>query len=126
MQECLAAKKNSAPQIRFGQSDATQRQYNQNPDVITINPNGRTLDFPINSIYHQELVHDEDSNLTEVGQDQVCLKFHPHEELRKLKLRFKAWKKDYKNKLRDAQSTFKKLGNSETAKSQKNWWGRLS
>lgn len=44
-----------------------------------------------------------------------------HEELRKLKLRFKAWKKQYKNKLREAQSTFRKLPQSHN-----NWWGRLS
>ncbi|KAK6149848.1 hypothetical protein DH2020_017373 [Rehmannia glutinosa] len=134
IQERLAAgKKNRASEIRFGQSDSTtQRHYNQNSDTITIIseiPNRRSLDFSINSIYHhqRELVHGEDSiNHNEVGAEQGCHKLHPLDELRKLKLRFKAWKKDYKNKLRDAQSMFKKLGNSETAKGQKSWWGRIS
>ncbi|KAI3456332.1 hypothetical protein Pfo_012995 [Paulownia fortunei] len=134
IQECLAAaKKNPAPENRFGQSDSTKRHYNQNPDTILVisgTPNGTSLDFPINSIYHQvdqgESAYGEDSNLTEVGLEQVCHKLHPQEELHKLKIRFKTWKKDYKNKLRDAQTMLKKLGNSETAKSQKNWWGRLS
>ncbi|KAK6124425.1 hypothetical protein DH2020_041845 [Rehmannia glutinosa] len=134
IQERLAAgKKNRTSEIRFGQSDSTtQRHYNQNSDTITIIseiPNRRSLDFSINSIYHhqRELVHGEDSfNHNEVGVEQCCHKLHPLDELRKLKLRFKAWKKDYKNKLRDAQSMFKKLGNSETVKGQKSWWGRIS
>lgn len=51
----------------------------------------------------------------------------PQEELRKVKVRFKAWKKEYKNKLRNAQSTFRKLGiTPQTANTHKNWWGRLS
>ncbi|KAL7098825.1 hypothetical protein ACP275_09G043300 [Erythranthe tilingii] len=43
-----------------------------------------------------------------------------------LKLRFKEWKKEYKIKLREIQSKFKKIGNSETGKSQHKWCGRLS
>ncbi|KAL9146496.1 hypothetical protein ABFS82_13G113800 [Erythranthe guttata] len=44
-----------------------------------------------------------------------------------LKLRFKEWKKEYKIKLREINSIFKKIGNSETGKSQHmKWWGRLS
>ncbi|KAL7130135.1 hypothetical protein ABFS83_13G113500 [Erythranthe nasuta] len=43
-----------------------------------------------------------------------------------LKLRFKEWKKEYKIKLREIRSKFKKIGNSEAGKSQHKWWGRLS
>ncbi|KAH6829028.1 hypothetical protein C2S53_013176 [Perilla frutescens var. hirtella] len=102
IQECLAAgKKNPANQIRF--------------------PNGTTVDITIHSDYNE-------CEEGEVGEERVCLKLRPNEELRKLKLRFKAWKKEYKNKIRHAQSTFKKIGNTETATNtnQKNWWGRLS
>ncbi|XP_057764642.1 myosin-3-like [Salvia miltiorrhiza] len=95
IQECLAAaKKNRTPQIRFSNRF-------QNPDNIPTNSNNSDAD--------------ED--------DGVCIKLGPQEGLRKLRLRFKEWKKDYKNKLRDAQSTLKKLGNTH---SHKNWWGRLS
>ncbi|KAL0442826.1 UNVERIFIED_CONTAM: Myosin-2 [Sesamum latifolium] len=133
IQKCLAAaKKNPAPGSRHAQCNSTQRHYDQNHDISTIVsglPNGGTLDFSMNCIIHhqvdrQDLAHSEDC--TEIGQEQVCSKLHPQEELRKLKRRFKTWKNDYKNKLREAQATFKKLGNSETARSQKNWWARLS
>ncbi|KAL1560167.1 myosin-4-like [Salvia divinorum] len=104
IQECLAAasRKNPSPEIRF-----SNRFHN--PE------NGRSLHIPMNSNNNDV---DEDD---EVGERRVCLKLRPREELRKLSVRFKEWKKEYKNKLRDAQSTFKK-----TSKSHKNWWGRLS
>lgn len=99
MQECLAAAKNN---------------HNQNRDTITIQ---------INSVYEQrEAVNGEDSR-TEVRDGQSWVEFHPRDELRKLKYRFKAWTKEYRYKLRDAQSTLKKLGNSESEK-RRNWWGR--
>ncbi|KAK4439080.1 Myosin-3 [Sesamum alatum] len=129
IQKCLAtAKKNPAPGTKRG-----QRHYNQNHETSTIISglsNGGSMDFSMNCIIHHQVErHDLASyseESTEIGVEQVCSKLHPQEELSKLKRRFKAWKKDYKNKLREAQATFKKLGNSETAKSQKNWWGRLS
>ncbi|XP_047943961.1 myosin-4-like [Salvia hispanica] len=104
IQECLAAtaKKNQSPQIRFSNRF-------QNPE------NGRGLHIPMKSNNNEV---DEDD---EVGEERVCLKVRPREELQKLSVRFKEWKKEYKNKLRNAQSTFKK-----TSKSHKNWWGRLS
>ncbi|GFQ01815.1 myosin-3 [Phtheirospermum japonicum] len=115
IQECLvAADRNRASEIRFGPSDSTPRHY---------------LHFKNRQVDQHELVHVEDNNHrhNEVGlveHDRNIL--HPQDELRKLKLKFKAWKKDYKYKLRDTQSTLKKIGNSETAKCQKNWWGRIS
>ncbi|KAG6416544.1 hypothetical protein SASPL_123976 [Salvia splendens] len=104
IQECLAAaaKKNQSPQIRYS-------------NRFQIPENGRGLHIPMNS---NSNVVDEDD---EVGEERVCLKLRPREELQKLSVRFKEWKKEYKNKLRKAQSTFKK-----TSKSHKNWWGRLS
>ncbi|CAN4083952.1 unnamed protein product [Withania somnifera] len=47
----------------------------------------------------------------------------PNDELQKLKIRFEAWKKDYKNKLREAKATIKQLGHSERAKGSKIWCG---
>ncbi|KAL0398664.1 UNVERIFIED_CONTAM: Myosin-3 [Sesamum radiatum] len=114
IQKCLAAaKKNPAPGTRRAQCNSTQRNYDQNHDISTIVsglPNGGSLDFSMNCIIHHQvdrhnLAYSEDC--TEIGQEQVCSKLHPQEELLKLKRRFKTWKKDYKNKLREAQATFK-------------------
>ncbi|KAL3820585.1 hypothetical protein ACJIZ3_006490 [Penstemon smallii] len=104
IQKCLAAsKKKPAPIIAIEQFDYTEEQNN-----------------------YQNL----DSNvlITEIGCEQVSNnKLCPEEELGKLKVRFKAWKKGYRNKIKEAQSTFKKIGHFETsAKSYRNWWGRFS
>lgn len=56
----------------------------------------------------------------------VPLPNSPDAELRKLKARFEAWKKDYKTKLRDAKVRLHKLAHSEVDKSRRTWWGRLS
>lgn len=45
------------------------------------------------------------------------------EELRKLKLKFKTWKKDYKTRLQETTTMLQKLGHSEAKKSTKKWWG---
>ncbi|KAL0305816.1 UNVERIFIED_CONTAM: Myosin-3 [Sesamum radiatum] len=133
IQKCLAAAKNNpAPGSRRMQCNSSQRHYDQNYDTSTIVsglPNGGSLDFSMHSIIHyqvdqHDLAYSEDC--TEIGHEQVCSKLHPQDELRKLKRKFKTWKRDYKNKLREAQAAFKKLRNSETGRSQKNWWGRLS
>ncbi|KAL0363316.1 UNVERIFIED_CONTAM: Myosin-3 [Sesamum calycinum] len=133
IQKCLAAAKNNpAPGSRRMQCNSSQRHYDQNYDTSTIVsglPNGGSLDFSMHSIIHyqvdqHDLAYSEDC--TEIGHEQVCSKLHPQDELRKLKHKFKTWKRDYKNKLREAQAAFKKLRNSETGRSQKNWWGRLS
>ncbi|KAL8467915.1 hypothetical protein ACS0TY_031238 [Phlomoides rotata] len=105
--ECLAAEKNNG---------------SRNRDTITIQ---------INVVYKQqvdqgEMVNGEDNHVTEVRNEQSCVELYPRDELRKLKHRFKAWKKEYKCKLRDTQSTLKKTGNSENENRQRHWWGRLS
>ncbi|PIA29054.1 hypothetical protein AQUCO_06300017v1 [Aquilegia coerulea] len=51
---------------------------------------------------------------------------NPEDELRKLKFRFRAWKRDYKARLRETKATLNKLGNVEMEKSRKKWWGKKS
>ncbi|KAL8155076.1 myosin-3-like [Apium graveolens] len=46
------------------------------------------------------------------------------DELRKLKLQFETWKKDYKSQLHKTKATFQKLGTSKVKKSSKKWWER--
>lgn len=49
---------------------------------------------------------------------------NPDEELRKLKARFKSWKRDYKGRLRDTRVRLHKLGHSEADKRRRKWWGK--
>ncbi|KAL8032702.1 hypothetical protein ABFX02_13G113500 [Erythranthe guttata] len=64
-------------------------------------------------------IRNDDRNM-----DAITMRSMDYNEL---KLRFKEWKKEYKIKLREINSIFKKIGNSETGKSQHmKWWGRLS
>ncbi|KAI8557739.1 hypothetical protein RHMOL_Rhmol04G0033200 [Rhododendron molle] len=48
----------------------------------------------------------------------------PDEDLRKLKLRFEIWKKEYKSRLREMKAKIHKLGHSEVEKSRRKWWGK--
>lgn len=45
-----------------------------------------------------------------------------YEELRKLKLRFRAWKKDYKVRLRETRAKVRKHGYQDSEKTRKKWW----
>ncbi|XAR67526.1 Myosin ATPase [Bertholletia excelsa] len=48
---------------------------------------------------------------------------HPYEALRKLKLRFNTWKRDYKARLRETKVKLQKLGYSEMEKCHQKWCG---
>ncbi|KAK7312977.1 hypothetical protein VNO77_37273 [Canavalia gladiata] len=48
------------------------------------------------------------------------------EELRKLKHKFEGWKKQYKVRLQETKTRLHKLGNSETDKCRRSWWGKFS
>ncbi|KAJ7981689.1 myosin 2 [Quillaja saponaria] len=68
---------------------------------------------------------DDDAKiLVEVKPGQSAI-VKPDEELRKLKYRFEAWKKDYRVRLREMKARVHKLGNSEGEKGLRKWWGRL-
>ncbi|KAL5986853.1 hypothetical protein ACLOJK_015187 [Asimina triloba] len=70
-------------------------------------------------------VFDDDAGfLIEVKTGQSTSNMNPDEELRKLKLRFTAWKRDYKVRLRETKVALQKLGNSESDKTKKKWWGK--
>ncbi|KAG5622685.1 hypothetical protein H5410_007903 [Solanum commersonii] len=68
--------------------------------------------------YQNFVVHDQCNS----GEEGSVLR--PNDELQKLKIRFEAWKKDCKNKLREAKATMKQLGHSERGKGSKIWCGR--
>ncbi|KAI3427532.1 uncharacterized protein J3R85_009358 [Psidium guajava] len=48
----------------------------------------------------------------------------PDEELRKLKVRFESWKKEYKVRLRETKVRLRKLGHFDADKGRRKWWGR--
>lgn len=48
--------------------------------------------------------------------------FNPEEEFRKLKVRFNAWKKDFKARLRETKAALRKSGVSEGDKKRRRWW----
>ncbi|KAM3343332.1 myosin-2-like isoform X1 [Capsicum galapagoense] len=57
------------------------------------------------------------------GQSQST---SPAEDFRRLRRRFKEWKKDYKARLKETKSKVHKLGYSEAEKTRRNWWGKKS
>ncbi|KAL2327728.1 hypothetical protein Fmac_021155 [Flemingia macrophylla] len=65
---------------------------------------------------------DEVKALNEVKPGQAA-NTNSVEELRKLKQKFEGWKKQYKVRLRDTKA---KLYKSDTEKSRRTWWGKLS
>ncbi|XP_049384341.1 myosin-1-like [Solanum stenotomum] len=85
------------------------------------NPNNKCVNHHVMDMvnhYQNFVVHDQCNS----GEEGSALR--PNDELQKLKIRFEAWKKDYKNKLREAKATMKQLGHSERGKGSKIWCGR--
>eukprot|EP00252_Welwitschia_mirabilis_P019231 TRINITY_DN4395_c0_g1_i6.p1 TRINITY_DN4395_c0_g1~~TRINITY_DN4395_c0_g1_i6.p1 ORF type:complete len:638 (+),score=116.07 TRINITY_DN4395_c0_g1_i6:489-2402(+) len=70
----------------------------------------------------------DDANfLVEVKSGQIEARLNPEEELRNLKIRFVAWKKAFKNRLRETKSLLQKLKNKDGAhKTKKKWWTIMS
>ncbi|XP_050216632.1 myosin-2 isoform X2 [Mercurialis annua] len=64
--------------------------------------------------------------LAEVKAGQLVYETNPDEELRKLKIRFEAWKKDYKVRLRDTKVRLNKVGHGEGDRRSRKWWGKIA
>ncbi|KAK9689005.1 hypothetical protein RND81_09G027500 [Saponaria officinalis] len=76
----------------------------------------------------QRYIFDEDArNLVDIRSVQSTPGTNSYEELRKLKLRFEVWKREYKNRLRETKTSLQKLARgNNTGKSRRRWWGKLS
>ncbi|KAK9268785.1 hypothetical protein L1049_000548 [Liquidambar formosana] len=93
---------------------------------------GRETNGNLNAVSHLvkefeqriETFDNDAKSLVEIKSGQSGSFMNPDEELRKLKLRFEAWKKDYKVRLRETKTRLHKLGHSEGEKSRRNWWGK--
>ncbi|XP_006841789.2 myosin-1 [Amborella trichopoda] len=71
-----------------------------------------------------QVFNDDAGFIVEVKSGHSEASLNPEDELRKLKLRFEGWKKDYKVRLRETKATLHKLGDSNVEKSKKKWWGK--
>ncbi|KAJ8629100.1 hypothetical protein MRB53_022423 [Persea americana] len=73
----------------------------------------------------KQFFDDDAGYLIEVkSREHIAPNMNPDEELRKLKAMFSIWKKEYKVRLRETKVALQKLGNSETDKARKTWWGK--
>ncbi|KAG9160010.1 hypothetical protein Leryth_005748 [Lithospermum erythrorhizon] len=59
-----------------------------------------------------------------VERRQSVSSANPGDELRQLKHQFDSWKKDYKNRLKEAKSSLHKHVNQEGEKVTRKWWGK--
>jgi myosin-5 len=79
---------------------------------------------------HRTQVFNDDADfLIEVKAGLTEAHLCPEEELRKLRLRFDTWKKDFKARLRETKLVMHKLCNIDSAekdkdKTRKKWWGK--
>ncbi|CAM8906311.1 unnamed protein product [Rhodiola kirilowii] len=49
---------------------------------------------------------------------------NPEQQLRKLKLQFGQWKRDFKVRLREAKAKLRKQGHADMERSHRKWWGK--
>lgn len=62
----------------------------------------------------------EAQSITEVKSGSA----NPAEDVRRLKHRFEAWKKDFKLRLRETKAKAQRMGHSEAEKHRRKWWGK--
>lgn len=79
---------------------------------------------------HRTQVFNDDADfIIEVKSGLTEAQLNPEEELRKLRVRFDTWKKDFKARLRETKLVMQKLCNIDSAekekdRSRKKWWGK--
>ncbi|KAL4335923.1 hypothetical protein GQ457_07G014070 [Hibiscus cannabinus] len=64
-------------------------------------------------------------SLIDIKMPQSGSNTNPNDELRRLKLRFETWKKDYKLRLKETKARLHKSRHPETDKARRKWWGKL-
>lgn len=97
--------------------------------ALTSNGGSRVVACLEREFERQERAFNDDAGtLTRVTSEPVAggAPMDSIEQLRKLKLRFEAWKKDYKNRLRETKTVLQKIGHSGSLKSRRKWWGTRS
>ena len=51
---------------------------------------------------------------------------NPEDELKRLKMRFAVWKKEYKGRLRETKGMLNKHGPADAERKGRKWWGKKS
>ncbi|KAL0920474.1 hypothetical protein M5K25_009613 [Dendrobium thyrsiflorum] len=69
---------------------------------------------------------DDAKFLVEVKSGQAQANLDPEKELKKLKISFDSWRKDYSIRLRETKVIINKLTSEEPGTPKKKWWGRLN
>ncbi|THG22940.1 hypothetical protein TEA_019557 [Camellia sinensis var. sinensis] len=86
---------------------------------------GREINGGLNAVGH--LVKEFEQRKQDFDEEAKAIAVvksgHPIDELRKLKLRFETWKKEYKSRLRETKARLLKR-HPEVEKSLRNWWGK--
>ncbi|GAB2284575.1 hypothetical protein Dimus_019029 [Dionaea muscipula] len=114
---------NSAPDVVLGREREREREPPSNGGGGLSVVNHLVKEFE-----QRRQVFDEDAKaLAETKSGPLN---HPStsvdEELRRLKHRFEAWKKEYKVRLRETKVIIHKLGHPDVERSRRKWWGKLS
>lgn len=115
--------------------DTVTNKYLQTGSEQTVNRGdidaGRSVVSRLVGEYdHRTQVFNDDADfLVEVKSGVTEASLNPEEELRKLKVRFDTWKKDFKLRLRETKLVLQKLCHLESVekekeKSRKKWWGK--
>jgi myosin-5 len=74
--------------------------------------------------HRQQVFMDDAEFVKEVKSGQTEAYLNPDEELGKLKERFVAWTKEFKDKLKNTKGVLQKLGDGEAAPKVKKWWSK--
>ena len=94
------------------------------PDVVGGRENG--LSNLVKEFEQRKQTFDDDAkSLIDIRKAQPASNMNPGDELRRLKLRFETWKKDYKMRLRETKARLHKRGHAESDKARRKWWGKL-
>ncbi|KAH7544217.1 hypothetical protein JRO89_XS15G0130300 [Xanthoceras sorbifolium] len=132
-----------------GRVDVTSPRYYDSEDTMSMGsrtPSGSTPKFSsaisvgresngplavVNNLakefeLRRHIFDDDAKAMVEVKAVSPASNMHPDVELRKLKIRFESWKKDYKIRLKETKVRLHKLGHSEVDKSRRKWWGKIS
>lgn len=137
------AKKNLAIDDMERRSDASVDQSwdssgNQNGAESGPRPalrlTGRDMTASLKTISHlteefeqrAQVFADDAKFLVEVKSGQAQASLDPEKELKKLKLSFDSWRKDYSLRLRETKVIINKLASEEPGTPKKKWWGRLN
>lgn len=108
--------------------ESTPTKYS-NPIAEAREANGGGLN-PVNRLAkefeQQRQAFDEDARALFDVRPQSTPGMSSFNELRRLKMRFEVWKKEYKVRLKETKGTLHKLGHADMEKNRRKWWGKLS